>query len=141
MDWTDNEVYRKMGVTIGENVGIWGWIDGSKPDIITIGDNVVIGMRSALITHCPIRMYREDVRILIGSNVYIGFGCVILPGVKIGNNVVIGVYSVVTEDIPSGVVAGGNPCRVIRSLTDKEINRILWLSKNRMTAIGQEPKE
>ncbi len=50
----------------------------------------------------------------IGDNVWIGGGVVILPGVSIGNNVVIGAGSVVTKDIPSDVVAFGNPCRIVR---------------------------
>ncbi|MDE5605325.1 MAG: hypothetical protein K2I73_07070 [Eubacterium sp.] len=46
--------------------------------------------------------------------------CVILPGVKIGNNAVIGAGSVVTKDIPDNVCAAGNPCRVIREITDED---------------------
>ena len=56
----------------------------------------------------------------IGDNVWIGGNSVINPGVKIGNNVVIGSGSVVTKDIPDNVVAAGNPCRVIRPITDKD---------------------
>jgi maltose O-acetyltransferase len=54
----------------------------------------------------------------IGSDCWIGGGAIILPGVKIGNKAVIGAGSVVTRDVPSGVVAAGNPCRVIREITD-----------------------
>ena len=141
MDWTDNSLYRSQGVIIGDNVGIWGKIDEAKPNIVTIGNYVVIGTRSVLITHCPIRMYRDDNRIEIGNNVYIGMGCLVLPGVKIGDNVVIGAGSVVTKNIPSGMVVAGNPCKVKRPLTEKEIRRILLLSKQHQEAIGQEPKE
>ena len=56
----------------------------------------------------------------IGDNVWVGGNSVINPGVKIGNNVVIGSGSVVTKDIPSGVVAAGNPCKVIRKITDED---------------------
>ena len=52
--------------------------------------------------------------VTIGDNVWIGGGAIIMPGVKIGNNVVIGAGSIVTRDIPSNVIAFGNPCRVIR---------------------------
>ena len=52
--------------------------------------------------------------VIIGDNVWIGGGAVLLPGVTIGSNTVIGAGSVVTKDIPSDVVACGNPCRVIR---------------------------
>jgi acetyltransferase-like isoleucine patch superfamily enzyme len=141
MDWTDNSLYRSQGVIIGDNVGIWGKIDEAKPDIVTIGDYVVIGARSVLVTHCPIRMYGNDIRIVIGNNVYIGMGCYVLPGVKIGDNVMIGAGSVVTKNIPSGMLVAGNPCKVIRSLAEKEVQRILLLSKQHQEAIGQEPKE
>jgi maltose O-acetyltransferase len=53
----------------------------------------------------------------IGSDCWIGGGAVILPGVKIGSKTVIGAGSVVTRDVPSGVVAAGNPCRVLRELS------------------------
>ena len=52
----------------------------------------------------------------IGDNVWIGGNVVVLPGVKIGNNVVIGSGSIVTKDIPSNVVAVGNPCKVIKNI-------------------------
>ena len=52
--------------------------------------------------------------VIIGDNVWIGGGAILLPGVTIGSNTVIGAGSVVTKDIPSDVIACGNPCRVIR---------------------------
>lgn len=58
--------------------------------------------------------------ITIGSHVWIGGGVQILPGVKIGSNVVIGSGSVVTKDIPDGVIAVGNPCRVIRKIAEED---------------------
>jgi maltose O-acetyltransferase len=54
----------------------------------------------------------------IGSDVWVGGGAIILPGVRIGSRAVIGAGSVVTNDIPKGVFAAGNPCRVIREITD-----------------------
>lgn len=59
--------------------------------------------------------------ITVGDNVWIGGGTRVLPGVTIGNNVVIGAGSVVTRDIPDGVIAMGNPCRVHRKLTEQEL--------------------
>ena len=56
----------------------------------------------------------------IGNDVWIGANATICPGVTIGNGTVIGAGSVVTKDIPSGVVAAGNPCRVIRKITEKD---------------------
>jgi maltose O-acetyltransferase len=56
----------------------------------------------------------------IGSDVWVGGGALILPGVTIGSRTVIGAGSVVTRDIPDGVLAAGNPCRVIRPISDDE---------------------
>jgi acetyltransferase-like isoleucine patch superfamily enzyme len=53
----------------------------------------------------------------IGADVWVGGGAIILPGVKIGNAAVVGAGSVVTKDIPPGVFAAGNPCRLIREIT------------------------
>ncbi|MBI6527881.1 sugar O-acetyltransferase [Proteus vulgaris] len=58
--------------------------------------------------------------IIIGNSVWLGAGCIILPGVTIGDNCVIGAGSVVTKSIPANCVAVGNPCRVIRQISDKD---------------------
>lgn len=94
---------------------------------ITIGDNVLFGPNVSIYTaghpiHPESRNsgYEYGIPVTIGSNVWIGGSCVILPGVSIGNNVVIGAGSVVTKDIPDNVCAAGNPCRVIREITDAD---------------------
>ena len=94
---------------------------------ITIGDNVLFGPNVSIYTaghpiHPESRNsgYEYGLPVTIGSNVWIGGSCVILPGVSIGNNVVIGAGSVVTKDIPDNVCAAGNPCRVIREITDAD---------------------
>ena len=61
--------------------------------------------------------------VTIGDDVWIGGNVAILPGVTVGSNVVIGAGSVVTKDIPSGVVAAGNPCRAIRPITAEDKGR------------------
>lgn len=94
---------------------------------ITIGNNVFMAPKVCIYTagH-PID---KDIRntgleygypVTIGNDVWIGGSVVINPGVTIGDNVVIGSGSVVTRDIPSGVVAAGNPCRVIRPITQAD---------------------
>lgn len=65
-------------------------------------------------------MYEYGKEVIIGDNVWIGGNAVICPGVHIGNHVVIGAGSVVTKDIPDWSVAAGNPCRVIRQITDDD---------------------
>lgn len=64
--------------------------------------------------------YCVNKSIVIGSNVWIGGNVVIMAGVHIGDNSVIGAGSVVTKDVPSGVVAVGNPCRVVREITKND---------------------
>ncbi|WP_431609958.1 DapH/DapD/GlmU-related protein [Chryseobacterium sp. 'Rf worker isolate 10'] len=57
--------------------------------------------------------------IKVGNNVWLGGNVVVLPGVSIGNNSVIGAGSVVTKDIPENVVAVGNPCKVVKNIAEK----------------------
>ena len=90
---------------------------------VKIGDNVKFGPNVQIYaaTH-PIkpkeRLSGKEMAypITIGDNVWIGGNCLVLPGVTIGNNTVIGAGSVVTKNIPDNVVAVGNPCRVIREI-------------------------
>lgn len=65
-------------------------------------------------------MYEYGIDVTIGNNVWIGGNTVICPGVTIGDNAVIGAGSVVTKDIPAWSVAAGNPCRVIRKITEED---------------------
>ena len=90
---------------------------------VTIGDDCFIGPNVSIYTAChstnPIeRNSRKEwaLPVTIGNNVWIGGSVTILPGVTIGDNVTIGAGSVVVKDIPSNVVAAGNPCRVIKRL-------------------------
>ena len=94
---------------------------------IRIGDNCMFGPNVSLYTaghpiHPATRNsgYEYGKEITVGDNVWIGGSVTILPGVHIGNNVVIGAGSVVSSDIPDMTVAVGNPCRVIRQITDED---------------------
>ncbi len=94
---------------------------------VVIGDNVMFGPKVCVFTaghpidpEIRIQMLEYGYPITIGNNVWVGGNTVINPGVTIGDNVVIGSGSVVTKDIPSNVVAAGNPCRVIRPITEKD---------------------
>lgn len=64
--------------------------------------------------------YEYGIDVTIGDNVWLGGNTVVMPGVHIGNNVVIGGGSVVTKDIPDNVIAVGNPCRVLRKITEDD---------------------
>lgn len=94
---------------------------------VTIGDNCQLAPNVAIYTaghplHPVSRnsMYEYGIEVTIGDNVWIGGNTVILPGVHIGSNTVIGAGSVVTKDIPDWSLAAGNPCRVIRKITEED---------------------
>lgn len=116
-----------MNISVGENfytnhnVTI---LDGAK---VSFGDNVFIAPDCVFSTagH-PLDTEQRNqgleiaLPINVGNNVWIGTHVSVLPGVTIGNGVVIGAGSVVNRDIPDGVVAAGNPCRVIRKITEED---------------------
>lgn len=99
-------------------------LDGAR---VTFGDNVFIAPNCGFYTagH-PLDVVRRNAGleyarpIRVGNNVWIGAGVSVMPGVSIGDNTVIGAGSIVTRDIPSGVVAVGNPCRVVRHIESDE---------------------
>ncbi len=95
---------------------------------VTFGNNVFIAPNVSVYTaghpvHYLARnsMYEYGIPVSVGDNVWIGGNVVICPGVKIGSGSVIGAGSVVLRDVPENVIAAGNPCRVIRSITDDDI--------------------
>lgn len=99
-------------------------LDGAK---VSFGDNVFIAPNCVFSTagH-PLDVEQRNagleiaLPITVGDNVWIGANVTVLPGVTIGNNTVIGAGSVVNKDIPDGVVAVGNPCKVIRQITEED---------------------
>lgn len=94
---------------------------------VRIGDNCQMAPNVAIYTaghpvHPDTRnsAYEYGIEVTIGDNVWIGGNTVICPGVHIGNNVVIGAGSVVTRDLPDWTVAAGNPCKVLRQITEAD---------------------
>ena len=91
---------------------------------VRIGDYTLFGPAVQIYTathpmNAELRRTHESGKpVEIGSDVWVGGGAIILPGVRIGNSVVIGAGSVVTRDIPERVFAAGNPCRVVREITE-----------------------
>lgn len=108
-------------------------LDGAK---VSFGDNVFIAPNCVFSTagH-PIDVEQRNagleiaLPITVGNNVWIGANVTVLPGVTIGNNTVIGAGSVVNKDIPDGVVAVGNPCKVIRQITQEDKKKYPILSE------------
>ena len=94
---------------------------------IYVGDHTMLGPNVVLATAghpiCPElrqRAYQFNMPIHIGKNCWLGAGVIVLPGVTIGDNSVIGAGSVVTKDIPSGVIAVGNPCKMLREIGEHD---------------------
>ena len=92
--------------------------------LVKIGDFTLFGPAVQIYTashpmNAELRRKQEFAKAIeIGSDVWVGGGVIICPGVKIASKTVIGAGSVVTRDIPDGVFAAGNPCRVIREITE-----------------------
>lgn len=123
------EVYRKYyGIKIGSNSRFTGKkiSFGSEPYLIEIGNNVTITSGVKFQTHDGgVALFRNETPglnvfgyIHIGNNVFIGEDAMIMYGVTIGDNVVIGARSVVTKSIPSNTVVAGVPARIIKSLEE-----------------------
>ena len=98
---------------------------------VKIGDNCQMAPNVAIYTaghpiHPATRnsLYEYGKPVTIGDNVWIGGNTVLCPGVRVGNNVVIGAGSVVTKDLPDWCIAAGNPCRVIRKITDADKRKL-----------------
>ena len=120
-------LYADFGknITVGENVFINACCHFQDHGGVMIGDGCQIGHNVvfATLNHGLAPEERKSTYpapIVLGRNVWVGSNATILQGVTIGDNVVIGSGSVVTRDIPSNVIAAGNPCRVLRPLTDAD---------------------
>lgn len=110
-----DRVYANFNLTLVDDADIF------------IGDNVMFGPNVTIATAShPInpqlrnKGYQFNMPVYIGNNVWIGSGAVIMLGIKIGENSIIGAGSIVTKDIPPNVIAVGNPCRVMRPISEKD---------------------
>ena len=116
-----------INISVGENFDTNHNVTILDAAEVSFGDNVFIAPDCVFSTagHPLDAAQRNQgleiaLPITVGNNVWIGTHVSVLPGVTIGNNVVIGAGSVVNRDIPDGVVAAGNPCRVIRKITEAD---------------------
>jgi acetyltransferase-like isoleucine patch superfamily enzyme len=122
---------RSIGVTVGERCRLIQVTYSTEPYLVHIGNHV-----SATKTHFEthdggVWVFRDkhpDIDIVrpihVGDNVYFGYGCIVLPGVKIGSNVVVGAGSIVTRDIPDNSVSVGVPARVIKHLDEYAVTAL-----------------
>ena len=110
-----DHVYANFGLTLVDDTDIY------VGSYVMMGPNVVLATAGHPV--CPELRRKQaqfNLPVHIGENVWLGAGVIVLPGVTIGENSVIGAGSVVTKDIPANVVAVGNPCRVLREITDRD---------------------
>ena len=110
-----NNVYANYNLTLVDDGNIY------IGDNVMFAPNVVVATAGhPIIPELRMKRLQFNKDVHIGKNVWVGAGAILMPGVKIGDNTVIGAGSVVTKDIPSDVVAVGNPCRVIRPIGEKD---------------------
>lgn len=111
-----NVYYRKVyGMRIGNDVRISlkAYLDKRNPRGITIGDGTYLAFGATILCHDMARNIHKDVA--IGENCFLGAHCIILPGVSIGDQVVVAAGAVVTKNVPSQSIVAGNPARIIRT--------------------------
>lgn len=109
------QVYANFNLTLVDDTHIY------VGDCTMFGPNVVVATAGhPILPELREQQYQYNIPVRIGRNCWIGAGAIILPGVTIGDNVVVGAGSVVTRDLPDSVVAVGNPCRVLREVGERD---------------------
>ena len=117
-------IYANFNLTLVDDTHIY------VGDYTMFGPNVTVATAGhPVLPELRKEGYQYNASITIGKNCWIGAGAIILPGITIGDNVVIGAGSIVTKDIPSNVVAVGNPCKVLREVNEHDKK---YYFKNRM---------
>lgn len=110
-----NNVYANFNLTMVDDTHIY------VGDCTMFGPNVTVATAGHPIDpELRAKAYQYNMPVHIGKNCWLGAGAIVLPGVTIGDNTVIGAGSVVTKDIPSNVVAVGNPCKVLRPISEHD---------------------
>lgn len=106
---------RRLGMKIGSDtqISLKAHLDKTNPRGIHIGNGTLVAFGAVILSHDLARVLHTDT--YVGANCFIGARAIVLPGVHIGDNCVVAAGSVVTHDMPSGCIVGGNPARVIKS--------------------------
>jgi acetyltransferase-like isoleucine patch superfamily enzyme len=133
-------IARLSGVKFGSDCRILSKNFGSEPFLISLGDRVTISSEVTFINHDGSGWLVRDEqgrrflyrRIEIGSDVFIGARAILMPGIRVGNRVVVGAGSVVTRSIPDGCVVAGNPARYLCSYEDFAQRVSSWRTSQQM---------
>ncbi|MBN8449609.1 MAG: acyltransferase [Candidatus Accumulibacter sp.] len=140
-----NAYARRIGVQLGSDCRIYTRHFGSEPYLISIGNHVTITQTVRFVTHDGAawlvsdahgRRYRYG-RIFIGSNVFVGLGAILMPGITIGDNCIVAAGSVVTKDVPPNSIVAGVPARIIsdfRIYRDRALSE--YISEDYFSAHG-----
>ena len=108
-------IYANFNLTMVDDTHIY------VGDYTMFGPNVTVATAGhPILPELRKKAYQYNIPVHIGKNCWLGAGVLIMPGITIGDNVVIGAGSVVTKDIPSNVVAVGNPCRILREVNEHD---------------------
>ncbi len=108
-------IYCNFGLTMVDDTHIY------VGDYTMFGPNVTIATAGhPILPELREKAYQYNAPVHIGKNCWLGAGVIVLPGITIGDNTVVGAGSVVTKDLPSNVIAVGNPCRVLREINDRD---------------------
>lgn len=110
-----SHIYANFNLTLVDDTHIY------VGDYTMIGPNVVLATANhPILPKLRQEAYQYNRPVRIGRNCWLGAGVIVVPGVTIGDNAVIGAGSVVTKDIPANVIAVGNPCRVLREISEED---------------------
>lgn len=108
-------IYANFNLTLVDDTHIY------VGDYTMIGPNVTVATAGhPIVPELREKGYQYNAPVHIGRNCWIGAGVVIVPGIRIGDNVVVGAGSIVTKDLPDNVIAVGNPCRVLREVNEHD---------------------
>ncbi len=108
-------IYANFNLTVVDDTHVY------VGDYTMFGPNVTIATAGhPLLPELREQGYQYNAPVRIGKNCWLGAGVVVLPGITIGDNVVVGAGSIVTKDLPSNVIAVGNPCRVLREVNEHD---------------------
>jgi len=118
---------RSLGVVVGDGCRIYTMSLPSEPFLVSIGDRVTLTSGVKILTHDGATWlirnsggsrYQRYAPVSIGSDVFVGVNSIIMPGVNVGDNVIIAAGSVVSKDVPGGSVVAGVPAKIIMSYQD-----------------------